>query len=62
MSKIATIAASILFAFSAIAAGTSEQQVSKKEQARPAVQATASSSEYDYRLERESCCGPQGQQ
>jgi hypothetical protein len=59
MTKIATIALSILLAFSAIAAGTSEQAVSKKQQARPAAQATVSSSDYDYRLERESCCGPQ---
>jgi hypothetical protein len=59
MSKIATIAVSILLAFSAIAAGTSEQPVSKKQQARPAVQATVTAGEYDYRLERESCCGPQ---
>jgi hypothetical protein len=55
MSKIATIAAALLFAFSAIAAGTSEQAAPKKQVQTTTVSAPAS----DYQLERDSCCGPQ---
>jgi hypothetical protein len=58
MSKIATIAVSILLAFSAIAAGTSEQPVSKKQVAATST-VSQPASDYDYKLERESCCGPQ---
>jgi hypothetical protein len=57
MSKIATIAASILLAFSAVAAGTTEQPVAKKQVSTVTVSAPAA--EHDYKLERESCCGPQ---
>ena len=72
MKKIATITASSLFAFAAIAAGTSQSSkaVPAAEYDGP-VALTPVAAEYDgpvrstspevhdYKLERESCCGPQ---
>jgi hypothetical protein len=62
MSKIATIAVSILFAFSAIAAGTSEQKKQPVSVVYDGPVSTATvAAEHDYKLERESCCGPQSE-
>jgi len=63
MKKTATVVLSILFAFAAIAAGTSES--SKPVTAAAEYDGPVSmvknqpAPEHDYKLERESCCGPQ---
>jgi len=72
MKKTATVVLSILFAFAAIAAGTSQsgKQAFAAEYDGPVALAPVAA-EYDgpvtmkgdaapdYKLERESCCGPQ---
>jgi hypothetical protein len=72
MKKTATIVASILFTFAAIAAGTSQSSngtpaaeydgpVSTAPQAAvyDGPVSTKGDAAPDYKLERESCCGPQ---
>ena len=61
MKKIAIVAASILFAFAAIAAGTSDSKstASAEYDGPTSMVKNTPAPEHDYKLERESCCGPQ---
>ena len=72
MRKIATIVASIVFTFAAVAAGVSEKSTPAAEYDGPVSMTVAavpaavydgpvstSAPAHDYKLERESCCGPQ---